>query len=330
MALFKHRARQPVAACVLAAILTPQANGIELKPATARAFDRYIRAAEERMADDLREGHFLVVDNLPDADRQQAYLHLREGQLYIERLHAKEEDRPIPVPGGLIHHWVGVGFIPGATLSRTLAILQKYDNHKTIYKPDVRESKLLERSGNEFKVYLQLYRKSLVTVVVNMNLDVEYTFPGATRAMSKAYSTRIAEVQDAGKPGEHELPVGNDHGYIWRLYTYWRIEEGEGGVYIQIESIGLSRRIPWEISWLVTPLVQSVPRSLLADLLNKTRTAVRTSSEGLSPSGESHSRTKVSASRREGKGLRLYNSIRLRCNFNLRSGRNRTQATLHN
>jgi len=257
----------------------PPATGAELRPETAAAFDRYVHATEERMAGDLSNGRFLAVDRLPDARRKQAYMQLRQGQLYIEQLHTKEGDRPIRVPRGLIHHWVGVGFIPGATLSQALAILQDYDNHKTTYKPDVRESKLLERNRNEFKVYLQLYQKSLVTVVVDVTLEVQYTFLGLTRATSKSYSKRIAEVVDVGKPSERELPVGNDHGYIWQLYSYWRIEVKDDGVYIEVESIGLSRTVPWEIAWLVTPLIRSIPKKVLSDLLDKTRIAVKSAAQ---------------------------------------------------
>jgi hypothetical protein len=174
---------------------------------------------------------------------------------------------------------VGVAFIPRATLSQILAVLPDYDNHKIIYKPDVRDSRLLTRDGDDFKVYLQFCWKSLVTVIVNVNLDIQYKLIGTTRAMSKSYSTRIAEVENAGKPDEHELPVGSDHGYVWRLYSYWRIEEKEGGVYIQVASIGLSRTIPWAIAWLVNPLVRSVPRSVLSRLLESTRRAVETKAE---------------------------------------------------
>lgn len=265
--------------CVVASLLGTAVNATELKPATATAFDRYIRATEERMAEDLGRGHFLIVDNLPDSGRQQAYSQLKQGQFYIEPLRTKEDGKPIPVPGGLIHHWVGVAFIPRATLSQILAVLQDYDHHKIIYKPDVRDSKLLTHDGDDFKVYLQFYRKSLVTVIVNVNLDIQYKLIGTTRAMSKSYSTRIAEVENAGTPDEHELPVGNDHGYVWRLYSYWRIEEKEGGVYMQVASIGLTRTIPWTIAWLVNPLVRSVPRSVLSRLLESTRRAVETKAE---------------------------------------------------
>jgi hypothetical protein len=67
---------------------------------------------------------------------------------------------------------------------------------------------------------------------------------GSTRALSQSYSTRIAEVENPHKPCEHELPVGKDHGYVWRLDNYWRIEEKDDGVYVQVESVGLRRTIP--------------------------------------------------------------------------------------
>jgi hypothetical protein len=113
--------------------------------------------------------------------------------------------------------------------------------------------------------------------VMDANFDIQRASLGATRAMSKAYSTRIAEVANPGKQDEHELPVGNDHGYIWRLYSYWRIEEKNGGAYIQVESVGLSRSVPWVLAWLVNPLLESVPRGVLSNLLVATRKAVANS-----------------------------------------------------
>jgi hypothetical protein len=255
-------------------VLVARAQAAELKPDTAAAFDRYIRATEAQHADDLRSGHFLIIDRLRDATRQDTYARLHQGQIYIEQLHTKEDGRPIPIPGGLVHHWAGVIFIPGASLSQVLAVLQDYDNHKNVYKPDVRRSKLLEHNGNEFTIYLQFYRKSIVTVVINANFDVHYTMSGPMRALSQAYSTRIVEVENPDKPNEHELPVGNDHGYLWRLDNYWRIEEKDGGTYVQVESVGLSRSIPAILAWLINPLVRNIPRTILSDLLTATRRAV--------------------------------------------------------
>lgn len=134
-------------------MLVASAQAAELKPDTTAAFDGYIRATEAQHADDLRKGYFLVIDGLPDPARRETYARLRRGEIHIEQLRTKEDSHPIPIPGGLVHHWLGAIFIPGATLSQVVALLQDYDNHKNVYEPDVRRSKLLERNGNEFRTY---------------------------------------------------------------------------------------------------------------------------------------------------------------------------------
>ena len=123
----------------------------------------------------------------------------------------------------MIHHWSGTVFIPGVVLSQMLAVLQDYDNHSSIYKPTIQRSKVLERAGDHFKVYVRMYRKQIVTVVVDVNLDDFYTLLGNSKVMRRSYSTRNAQIADPGKPTEHELPIGNDSGYIGRYYNYWHI-----------------------------------------------------------------------------------------------------------
>lgn len=175
------------------------------------------------------------------------------------------------VPGGLIHDWVGVVFIPNVSLAQTLAVAQDYGHYQDIYRPEVSRSKLLQRSGDNFKVFLQFYKKSLVTVVINADFDIDYKRLEPDRVVSDSHSTRIAEVEDAGQAGERELPVDGGHGYLWRLDSYWRLEERDGGVYVQLESIGLSRSVPAVFAWLVNPLLRSVPRGALTDMLGATR-----------------------------------------------------------
>ena len=109
---------------------------------------------------------------------------------------------------------------------------------------------------------------------MNANFDVRDTQFGSGRFQTVSRSTRIAEVENADSPNEHEKPVGNDHGYMWRLYTYWRIEEKDGGVYVQNESVSLSRTVPALLAFVVNPLVKSIPRNVLIHLLTDTRNAV--------------------------------------------------------
>ncbi len=245
-----------------------------MRPETAAAFDRYVRATESRMDDDSRLNQFLIVDGLPEGQRAQAYDQLRRGQSFIEELHTQEDHHPIPIPNGLIHHWVGVAFIPNATLAETIGVLSDYADEPAIYKPDIRRSKLLEQDGNHSKIFLQFYSKSIITVVLDAYFDITDTQVGGNRQESASRSTRIVEVVDPGTPDEHERTDGKDHGYMWRLDSYWRIEEKDGGVYIQNESITLTRTVPALLAWLIDPLTKSIPRDVLARMLADTRSAV--------------------------------------------------------
>lgn len=259
---------------ILVCLAARPVEAAELKKETAAAFDRYIGVSERRINSELHNGPFLFIDELPESRRLEAYAQLRRGQVLVKQMNAKEEGHPVEVPHGLVHDWIGVLFIPHSSLAQTLAVVQDYDNHQNIYKPEIRQSKLLTRKGDSFKVFIQFYKKSLVTVVINADFDINYERLGTNRVVSRSYSTRLAEVENAGQADERELLVDHAHGYVWRLYSYWRFEEKDDGVYVQIEAIGLSRAVPAIIGWLVNPLLRSIPRGTISSLLDATRVAV--------------------------------------------------------
>jgi hypothetical protein len=273
---------------VLPGLTWSAAPAAELKPETVAAFDHYVAVTEARMGDDIRLNQFLVMDHLPDLQRKEAYDQIRQGQVYIEELHTQEGHHPIHIPSGLIHHWVGVIFIPKATVSETYAVLRDYNDEPEIYKPDIRRAKLIEQDGNQSKVYLQFYSKTIATVVLNAYFDVVETQIGRTRMQSASRSTRVAEVVNWGTPDEHERTDGNDHGYMWRLYSYWRIEEKDGGVYIENESITLTRTVPPLLAWLINPLTKSIPRDVLLHTLTNTQKAVMKNRTQAEKEGLSH------------------------------------------
>ena len=239
----------------------------DLQPPTVAAFDRYVRATEAQMVPDP----FLRVDGLPDIERRARLAELTRGELYIERLQTREAEKPIEVPGGLIHHWLGTVFAPGATLAQALELLQDYDQHADIFRPAIARSKLVSRNGDVFRVDLQFSMKKVITVVVNTENEARFTRLGSDRAQSRIYSLRVAEVADPGTPQEREHPVGHDGGYLWRLYTYWRFLERDGGTYVQCQAISLTRSIPFALRWLIGPFVTSIPRESLAFTLETTR-----------------------------------------------------------
>jgi len=262
---------------ILPGLFGISARAAQLKPETAAAFEHYVAVTEARMDDDARLNQFLAIDRLPDLQRKEAYDQLQHGQIHIEELHTEEDHHPFHIPSGLVHHWVGVIFIPKATLSETGAVLHDYDNEASIYKPEIRRAKLIERHGNVSKIYLQFYSKSIITVVLNAYFDVSEKQIGSARIQSVSHSTRIAEVMNPGGPDERERTDGNDHGYMWRLCSYWRIEEKGGGVYVENESITLTRTVPVMLAWLINPLTKSIPRDVLIHTLTDTQKAVTNS-----------------------------------------------------
>jgi hypothetical protein len=246
----------------------------EPKPDTLLAFDHYRDVTQARMEADLLGGHFLYFDRFPGDQRKSVDDQLRRGDFYLEQLHTLDDGHNIHIPGGIVHHWIGVAFLPNATLAETKSVLEDYEHQKENYFPDVRQSKLISRNGSSSDVFLQFYSKTIVTAVFNGYFSSQTTDYGATRSRIRSCSTRIADVDNFGKPDEHELPPAESRGYMWELCTWWHIEENDGGTYIQVEAIELSRTIPIAFAWLVNPIIRNVPKTFLSHLLSSTQKAV--------------------------------------------------------
>ena len=218
------------------------------------------------------EAAFLWVDRLPDAENEEAYQKLRAGEVVIEKLETRDDGDKIEIPSGKVHHWVGTVLIPNVTLEQTIAMVQDYDRYAEIYAPQVRESRLLSRDGNRFKVRAQLFEKKLLTWVGNTEYDAEFIFLNATRVHVPSYSTRIAEIEHPDTPQEREKPEGNDRGYMWRFYNYCSFEHRDTDTYMQCESIALSLRLPFFVNVFVAPFVNGFSRDKMTFTLEATRT----------------------------------------------------------
>jgi len=247
----------------------------QLKHATAEAFNRCVRLTDERSDSELKRGSGLLwIDGLPEAERARAYEDLQHGAVKMRKLETLDNGRTIETPGGLVHHWVGLAFIPGAKLHDVLDVLQDYDHHAVYYAPDVERSKLESRDGDHFRVFLRFRRHKVVTVVLNTEHDVHYFRDSPTRAHSRSSAVRIAQVENAGKSDEREKAPGDDDGFLWRMETWWRTVESDGGVYVQSEVVSLTRNIPAGLGWLIGPFVTSIPKETLAFTMEATRRAV--------------------------------------------------------
>lgn len=246
----------------------------DLQPKTVAAFDRYVQLTEAVI--DAPGAPALWLDTLPTARKQAAADALRRGEVVIDRTSTKDGLKDFEIPDGLVHHWVGTVFVPDGRVQDAVALLQAYDRHAEVYAPAVQRSKLLSRDGDRFTVFLRFFQKKVISVVVNTEHEAVFTRRAPGHVRSRIHSTRIAEVENPGTATEREKPVGKDGGYLWRLNTYWRFVERDNGVYVQCESVTLTRAIPFGLGWLVGPFVTSVPRETLEFTLETTRKALQT------------------------------------------------------
>ena len=255
---------------------TPEVTGAELRPKTVEAYDKYVKLTEARINGEVSQtGKLLYVDGLPPARRSPVLAALKRGEIFMEQIQTLDaSDHKIEAPEAIIHHWLGAVFVPGANLRETLTLMQDYNHHQDVYRPEVVRSRLLSRQGNDFKIYYRLRKKKVITVTLNTDHDVHYFPADSKRWYSRSYSTRIAEVANADTPNEHEKPVGHDGGFLWRINSYWKFEEKDGGVYIECESVSLTRDIPTGLGWLIKPFVTSIPKESLEMTMGSTRSAL--------------------------------------------------------
>ena len=246
-----------------------------LKSETQAAFDRYVKLVESRNEAELKRNRDLLwIDELPETQRADAYAGVKRGEVRMRKLEILDNQKPVDCPGGMIHHWTGVVFIPEAKVEDVLGVLEDYDHHSVYYAPDVERSKIESREGDHFLALLRFRRHKVITVVLNTEHDVQYFHEEPGKAHSRSTAVRIAEVENAGKKDEREKAPGDDGGFMWRMETWWRMEERDGGVYVQSEVASLTRDIPAGLGWMIRPFVSGIPKESLTFTLEATRNAV--------------------------------------------------------
>jgi hypothetical protein len=270
------RARHWLLLAVVLLVSFPS-SAADLNERTIDAWKEYICRAEARMHVRLiGSNNFLWMDEA--AGRRDR---VRQGEIVVE---PATKDIPEKVPQGLIHDWIGVVFIPNTTMDTVFATLSDYDSYNKFYNPAVIDAKLREVTSSSRKFSLVLAEKvPFVTAAIASEYTSQTFRVDDHHRYTITYSTRIQQIDDYGKAGQHLLPPDHGAGYIWRLYSIERFEERDGGVYAELEAIALSRNIPFELQWLVRPILQHMPRNSMVGTLSKTRQAVFTSDSSNAP-----------------------------------------------
>jgi hypothetical protein len=247
----------------------------DLKPETVQKWEEYIKAVSARNHGRLVSGSsFLSIDETPDGNAR-----LRGGEIVVA---PAGPHVPMKIPSGLIHDWVGDAFVPNATLPDVLRVVRDYRRYQDIYHPSVLDSKPTATGEWEDRFSLLLMNKSLIKTALDSDYRSSYTRLDDQRWYSTTETTRIQEVADYGASSQHTLPENQGAGLIWRLYSITRFEERDGGVYVELEAIALSRDIPISLRWVVDPIVRRISRSSLSTSLQQTQDAVRSGSSSAS------------------------------------------------
>ena len=244
-----------------------QAAASDLQNQTLAAWDSCIRSTWSRSELRTNQSPFLRITGLPEMRRR-----VRAGETFVWRPSDGHADK---VPHGLIHDWMGAVFIPRATVADVLAVTRDYARYPEIYKPAVIDANAQSSDGNDDKFSMLLMQKVLfVTAAIKGEYETRYVQLNAKQWYSISQSTRLQAIEKFGQPDMRVLPPDQGPGYIWRLYTITKFEESDGGVYIELEALGLSRDVPVMFRWLVNPIVEHLPRNSVHATLEETRNAV--------------------------------------------------------
>ncbi len=262
------RTKRSVVFAVMAVGISSTGWSAELKPDTVKAWRQYMRATESSMQSRLNTGKsFLWIDEAEGRNQQ-----VRRGEIVVEPVAGHGR---LNVPNGLIHHWIGAVFIPNVSARNLLAVVDDYESYKDIYKPAVVDSRALGSNAADQEFSMVWLRHVLfVDAAVQGRYRAHTVVIDARRGYSAVDASCIQQIENYGHPGQRILPPDTGAGFIWRIHSVSRYQERDGGVYLEIEAIALSRDIPPSLRWMVNPVVNHLSINSLRTTLSQTRQAV--------------------------------------------------------
>ena len=242
-----HSHRNRIAIGGLALLLTVRPGAASPDPAADRAFDAYAGKLESRLSVQHGSTDAFLQPETPGPNGP-TLTHVDTSNLHL--------------PGAMLHHWRGTAFAPAAKAAEFERLLRDVSSYPRIFAPEVVEAQIQNADGDRLDTRMRVRQRHGITVVLDTEYEVTFGRLDAGHRYSASRSTRIEE-------------LGEDHGFLWRLNTWWTWAEQDGGLYLQIENLSLSRSIPRGLGWVVRPYVESIPRESIAFTLNAACMALR-------------------------------------------------------
>lgn len=170
----------------------------------------------------------------------------------------------------------GLGrYSPPVNVNSLCTVIHDYDNYKHVYRPAVTSSSTVARTEENEEFLMTWHHR---TLWLNAAIEPRYTahdvMIDSRRRYNVADAIQVREIEGYGHAGQHLLPPDTGNGLIWPLHSIVRYEERDGGVYVELEAIALTRDIPPSIRWIVVPMVIHLSIDSLTATLEQTRAAV--------------------------------------------------------
>ena len=239
-------------------------RGAELTDAASQAYADYAIRARQSFVDHAT--HAVAISDAERAALKQGSIAVRPGG----------GDGILNAPGGLIHHWFAVTFIPGVTLEQVVAVSRAYSDYPRIFQPVV-SAMVLSDDGQSLRVQFRMKESAAgMSATLDVTSRVVYARLDARHAYVISSADEIHELVDAGLPTERRLPAGRDSGYLWRAGAFTRFVEEDGGVFMEMETIGLSRPFPLMMGWMIEPIARRIGRRSVERSVEEFRQAVLT------------------------------------------------------
>jgi hypothetical protein len=249
-------------ASIILGVSAPTLSAAVLTDAAARAYAEYIDRARRSFLDRVNQP-------VGGGDSDRAALQREETTVRPGGGDGIQE-----LPDSLLHHWRGAVFIPRTTLNQSLSVSRGYSDYPTIFHPVV-AAKVLSDQGDALRVQFRMRQSAGgITGTVDMWSNIQYGRPDPTHAYVISIADTIREVKDAGRSTERYVPPGQDRGYLWRAATFTRFVEADGGVYMEMDTIGLSRRFPPLLGWMIEPIARRIGRGSVENSIQEFRRAV--------------------------------------------------------
>ena len=244
---------------LLAALAVSLSASAQPAPAATAGFDQYVSAVDARMAEEHASGLPAPVD----------WAQVRARGVVVDPV---TPPGGAALPGALLHDWRATAFVPGATAAGLEAVLRDFSGYPRVFAPQVVATRVAAQRGDAYQVWMRVRQRHVITVTMDATYDVRFGRLDEAHGWSVSRSRDVRAVSADGAQPERALD-----GALWRLDTWWSWEERNGGLAIEVETVSLTRPVPWGLRWIVGPYVESVPRESLEFTLRAACRAVRLS-----------------------------------------------------